>query len=578
VAEAAVVLKASNHRADTVWRRCEGGEKVEKKGQAQETRLEQKNHKLYLDAEALNHLIAPAVLSKTVLQIHGQNASQIVLPPKVALDRNLQALSWFIKQADQRALDKTTLKFLVNAVAAHVVHTHATRSEPKTSAPSPPRLSRRKIQQIEDYIQAHLAGSIKVEDIAWHVGMSRARFVERFKATTGATPHRFVVDARVRSAKTLLADSRLNLGEIAARTGFASPSHFASVFQRRVKISPSVYRMQVSATGTRVQNSAQVHGPPPQPPRLAAIPASALTPETAAPGLMEFQLEQTSLPLGSKVRLLKSSQGLGWTDMFAAVTDELPHEGLRGAIPAVWIVTSSAPNNIQRFGCEGKHDLILPQRAISVTGAGQAVYDELGLQLQARHLYLRQSLIDEVADEIFAGSQQRRFIGSSLGRTDPILYRLMTVIRAALDEPPLGNRLKMDYLSQALAAHLLARYSIAGSPRPLPVHTLNARQIGRLSDYVNDNLASEMSIIQLAEIVGLSRAQFIQRFKATALMPPHRFVILRRINQARKLLARPGADLALIALTCGFADQSHFTAVFRRVVGVTPGEYLRMMA
>jgi AraC-like DNA-binding protein len=288
-------------------------------------------------------------------------------------------------------------------------------------------------------------------------------------------------------------------------------------------------------------------------------------------------LEQTSLVINSKVRLLKSSQGLGWTDLFAAVTDELPHEGVRGAVPSVWIVTAASPNDIQRVSSERKYDKVLPEFAVSVTRSGETVYDELACPLRARHLYLRQSVIDEVADEIFNDSRERRFISSSFGLDDHFLYRLIAAIRASLDEPPVGNQLKVGYLTQALAAYLLTKYSIVGAPLLVPVHALNSRQFAELGDYINDNLSSDMNINELGRIVGLGRAQFIQRFKATTSMTPHQFVTLRRINRARKLLASQRTDCALIALTCGFAGQSHFTTTFKRIVGVTPGEYRRMI-
>ncbi|MDR2187335.1 MAG: AraC family transcriptional regulator [Azonexus sp.] len=537
--------------------------------------MEPANPDLYLDTQTLDQLVPLAVLNQTAVEMHGTAANPVALPPRIALDRNLQVMLLLIRQAGQRTLHEMTLKFLVHAAAAHIVETQGVATTGKARAAEPPRLSRRKMEQIETYIEARLAGEIRVDDLARQVAMSRSRFMGRFKATTGTTPHQFIIAARVRVAKALLAEGGLSLAEIAARTGFASPSHFASVFRRLVKCSPSAYHRQVAPGYKRDRGRAKTARPPQL---LSVASASVPAAPAPAPGLAEFQLEQTSLPLNRQVRLLKSSQGLGWTDLFAAITDEQPHEGLRGAVPAVWIVTSTAANNIQRIDRAGMHDGILPQRAISVTGAGEAVYDELGAPLEARHLYLRQSLIDEIAEEMFKGSAEQRFIGSSLGRNDPLLYRLITAIREALNSPPRGSRLKMDCLAQALASHLLAHYSVAGAPRPLPVHAFGARQTGILSDYINDNLAADLSLNQLAQTVGLSRAQFSQRFKATALMTPHQFVTLRRIKEARKLLARHDADFALIALTCGFADQSHFTAAFKRIVGLTPGEYWRQAA
>jgi AraC-like DNA-binding protein len=340
-------------------------------------------------------------------------------------------------------------------------------------------------------------------------------------------------------------------------------------------MSPSVYRMQIFSGKARTTRD---QGAPRLPLRLPALPASR---PAAAPGLAkmaEFQLEQTSLPVSRDLRIMKSSQGLGWTNLFSAVTDESPHEGLRGAVPAVWIVTASTPNNIRRHGARGQHDQILPEHAISVTAAGEAVYDELACPLRAHHIYLRQAIVDDVARDLFRDGRERRYIRSSFGQNDFVLHRLLTAIRFALDEPASGNRLKMDYLTQALATHLLTRHSMAGVMPVLPAHAFNTRQISLLSDYIHDNLASDMGIDDLGQIVGLGRSQFIERFKATTSMTPYQFVTLRRISRARKLLATPSIDHALIALTCGFANQSHFAATFKRINGMTPSAYRREVA
>jgi AraC family transcriptional regulator len=70
----------------------------------------------------------------------------------------------------------------------------------------------------------------------------------------------------------------------------------------------------------------------------------------------------------------------------------------------------------------------------------------------------------------------------------------------------------------------------------------------------------------------------MQRFKATTLMTPHKFVIQRRISRARRLLAGSNIEHARIALDSGFSDQSHFIATFKRVLGTTPHEYRRRVA
>ena len=82
----------------------------------------------------------------------------------------------------------------------------------------------------------------------------------------------------------------------------------------------------------------------------------------------------------------------------------------------------------------------------------------------------------------------------------------------------------------------------------------------------------------MAEVVGLNSYHFARQFKAATGLPPHQYVILRRVERARHLL-QGGGDLPLaeVAGSAGFSDQSQFTHHFKRMVGVTPGQF-RMSA
>jgi transcriptional regulator GlxA family with amidase domain len=530
----------------------------------------------------VHKLIPRTALDRVAARIHERDGRLVTLPEKISLkDRTLLSLLKNMRSAVRDGSDPATLKSFTDAAAAHLLQTQGVVDDPQSSAPQGLRLSTRKIQQLQDYIESHLSGEVRVQSMASVAGMSRAQFVRRFKVTTGKTPHQFVIDARVRSAQALLTDGELSLAQIAERTGFATPSHFTAVFRRMVKVSPLAYRKQIVEGRQPARSEAGV-----QTSRLASdsalriqlLPEKKLIVSADAPALGEFQLEQTSLLLNAHTRLVKSSKGLGWTDLFVAVTDEMPHDGMHGAVPAVWIVTATTSNDILRCTPEGRYESVLPENAISITRAGDAVYDEIGAPLQPQHLYLRQSLIDEVAEELFADGRDRRFIGSSFGVNDGVLRRLLAAIDEALREPPQTSRLTVEYVARALASHLLEKYSTAGPARPLPVHPFNARQISELNNFIKDNLSSGVSIADLANVVGLGRARFIQRFKASTLLTPHQAVIKMRIKRARKMLAGKNADYALIALACGFVNQSHFITMFKRNVGVTPHEYRRLIA
>jgi AraC-like DNA-binding protein len=79
---------------------------------------------------------------------------------------------------------------------------------------------------------------------------------------------------------------------------------------------------------------------------------------------------------------------------------------------------------------------------------------------------------------------------------------------------------------------------------------------------------------QMASIADLSSYHFARQFKATTGLPPHQYVIARRIERAQHLLQRDGElGLVEVALRVGFAHQSHFSFHFKRIVGVTPGQF-----
>src|SRR5262249_10400869 len=82
------------------------------------------------------------------------------------------------------------------------------------------------------------------------------------------------------------------------------------------------------------------------------------------------------------------------------------------------------------------------------------------------------------------------------------------------------------------------------------------------------------ALADMAGVVGLNPYHFARQFKAATGLPPHQYVIARRVERAKELLqAGTAASLAEVALRAGFCDQSQFTRHFKRLVGVTPGQF-----
>jgi AraC family transcriptional regulator len=93
-------------------------------------------------------------------------------------------------------------------------------------------------------------------------------------------------------------------------------------------------------------------------------------------------------------------------------------------------------------------------------------------------------------------------------------------------------------------------------------------------EYIEEHLDGCPSLEQLAAVARLSPYHFARQFKAATGLPPHRYVIMRRVERAKHLL-QAGTDLSLaeVAACAGFSDQSQFSRHFKRLLGVTPGQF-----
>jgi AraC family transcriptional regulator len=101
-------------------------------------------------------------------------------------------------------------------------------------------------------------------------------------------------------------------------------------------------------------------------------------------------------------------------------------------------------------------------------------------------------------------------------------------------------------------------------------------QIARVTAFVDANLAEKIAIEDLATQARLSTSYFSRAFRSTVGVPPHAYVIRRRIERAQEMIRLTEKPLSEIALDCGLADQAHLSRHFRRVVGVSPGAWRRL--
>jgi AraC family transcriptional regulator len=160
-------------------------------------------------------------------------------------------------------------------------------------------------------------------------------------------------------------------------------------------------------------------------------------------------------------------------------------------------------------------------------------------------------------------------LGLELSGHDDTLAKLIKCVQAEIDHGCVSGQLFTDGLCLALMGYLQSKYSEKKTARNLKVKMARS-QTALISAYVEAHLDSDLRIVELARLLDMSPQHFSRLFKASLGVTPHQYVMRRRVEAAQRLL-RTNATIPAIAYALGFSNQAHFTQVFRRHVGTTPG-------
>jgi AraC family transcriptional regulator len=157
---------------------------------------------------------------------------------------------------------------------------------------------------------------------------------------------------------------------------------------------------------------------------------------------------------------------------------------------------------------------------------------------------------------------------------DHMLRSVMMQIQSILHDPSLDTPGYAETLGTLLAFEM-GRFKSQSKDAKAPQGGLTARQVRHVIDYLETRLTDKTTIAELSALVDLSRFHFIRAFKKTVGMPPHQFVVHRRVERARELLHDPQLSVSEVATRTGFNSTTHFTKSFRRITGTTPTSFRR---
>jgi AraC family transcriptional regulator len=165
-----------------------------------------------------------------------------------------------------------------------------------------------------------------------------------------------------------------------------------------------------------------------------------------------------------------------------------------------------------------------------------------------------------------------RDVTPRLPHRDPLLHQMVVRMRGVAGRDDVFARLFLESLSESLRLHVKDRYGrLAQRPKPNEAFDPLTRVV--VAEFLEDNLDDAIRLSTLAALVGMTVRDFCGAFTATFGVPPHQYLLGRRIERGKHLLATTTLTITDIGTAVGFSTPSHFSSAFRKRTGVSPRDY-----
>jgi len=142
--------------------------------------------------------------------------------------------------------------------------------------------------------------------------------------------------------------------------------------------------------------------------------------------------------------------------------------------------------------------------------------------------------------------------------------------RTLVERNSTRDELYAETVGQILVMHVARMELSQPTASPLPKWRLK-----RVQAYIDAHLDEALSLPDLAAVAGLSPMYFAGQFRAATGYRPHDYLLNQRIESAKSILSGTDTPLAAVALSVGFRAQAHFSTVFKRLTGQSPGRWRR---
>lgn len=209
---------------------------------------------------------------------------------------------------------------------------------------------------------------------------------------------------------------------------------------------------------------------------------------------------------------------------------------------------------------------------------GEINFDPINTPRQYVHKHVLEGICICIGSSLVENIDPNHFNPDSIelvqiyGQEDPLLYQIGATIKKELESGKICQPY-IESLTSLLSVHIIKNYASRKLTFKEYKGGLSHYKLNQVVDYINDNISKEISLKELANLIGISQYYFSRLFKSSMGVSPYQYITQQRITKAKRLLADCDVDLSEIALRCGFTHQSHLNRHFKNHTGTTPKRY-----
>lgn len=289
-------------------------------------------------------------------------------------------------------------------------------------------------------------------------------------------------------------------------------------------------------------------------------------------------LRHTAIDNNKNITSIKKNGIFISSEMIVTLNIEKPHTIYYNGFPFVWIRMPLTPATKIQIVNGKKYKTTSPENHIFILPPRTPTKIILKNEINSIHIYLKENVLSEVAKELFGNNWQVIQFDTIYDEINSYLSHFLLSIEQFLMTNNVLHKQSTTYLARALATEILTKYVKISTPlSPLTqVERLQTPHLSIVTKFIEDNLHKYISIDKLADLVGLSRTNFVKKFKGSLQDTPHRFLYKMRLRRACQLLTETSRPISNIAIECGFADHAHLSTSFKKEYAMSPSFYRKI--